>query len=199
MTGLDLVRDALIEVAVLCTDAELNVLDEGIDVIIKPSQAALDQMNEVVIEMHTASGLLNDLAGGIELNEAAIAVFDYVRRFAPEPNKSPLAGNSVGTDRTFLARDMPALEAHLHYRNVDVSSLKELVRRWYPRTFFLSPEKHGHHRALGDIQDSINELRFYRETVFRPQPGLSKEDVRHIANKYAPPFNVASPVAPQIS
>jgi oligoribonuclease len=192
MTGLDLARDALIEVAVLVTDSELNVLGEGVDVIIAPPPAALDQMSEFVTTMHASSGLLDALADGVSLAEAEAAVLAYVRTYVPEADKSPLAGNSVGTDRAFLARDMPELEGHLHYRNVDVSSIKELARRWYPRTFFASPEKRGHHRALGDIQDSINELRFYREAVFVAPPGPSKDQARKLAAKYGGPFTLVA-------
>ncbi|MCL2736328.1 MAG: oligoribonuclease [Propionibacteriaceae bacterium] len=196
MTGLSVVNDALIEVAVLVTDADLNVLGDGVDVIIAPPEQALAQMGDVVHQMHSSSGLLDALASGVTLAEAEEQVLAYVRQHVTEPEKAPLAGNSIGTDRAFLARDMPTLEGYLHYRNIDVSSIKELVRRWYPRTFFSAPEKHGHHRALGDIQDSINELRFYRETVFVDQPGLTREQARHIAGQYdtftpASPFHTA--------
>lgn len=184
MTGLDLAADALVEVAVLVTDSELEVLGEGVDVVIKPPQAAVDQMRDVVREMHTASGLLTALDSGITLKEAEDAVLTYVRQFAPEPRKAPLAGNSVATDRGFLARDMPELEGHLHYRIVDVSSIKELARRWYPRVYFASPEKKGGHRALADIRESIEELKYYREALFVPQPGPDSETARAIAAKY---------------
>jgi len=171
MTGLDLGNDALIEVAVLVTDSELNILGDGVDVVIKPPAGAVEQMLPVVREMHTASGLLEELAGGLTMAEAQELVLDYVRTHIPEARRAPLAGNSVGTDRGFLARDMPDLEGHLHYRVVDVSSIKELVRRWYPRVYFQAPAKTGNHRALGDIRDSIAELRYYREAIFVPQPG----------------------------
>lgn len=184
MTGLDLRADALIEVAVLVTDSELNVLGEGVDVVIRPPQAAVDQMRNIVRTMHTASGLLDELDTGTTTAEAEAAVLEYTRQWVPEPRKAPLAGNSVATDRSFLARDMPELEAHLHYRIIDVSSIKELARRWYPRVYFASPEKHGGHRALADIQESIEELKYYRETLFVPQPGPDSETAREIAAKY---------------
>jgi oligoribonuclease len=184
MTGLDLATDALIEVAVLVTDSELTVLGEGVDVVIRPPQEAVDQMLDVVREMHTASGLLEALEGGITLEAAQAAVLEYVRTYVPEPRKAPLAGNSVSTDRGFLARDMAELEAHLHYRLVDVSSIKELARRWYPRIYFASPEKNGGHRALADIRDSINELKYYREALFVPPPGPDSETARAVAAKY---------------
>ncbi|MDH6145580.1 oligoribonuclease [Kitasatospora sp. GP30] len=184
MTGLDLERDALIEVAVLVTDSELNILGEGVDIVIRPPQEALVTMPEVVREMHTASGLLDELADGVTLAEAEAKVLDYVRQWAPEAGKTPLAGNSVATDRGFLARDMPALEGHLHYRIVDVSSIKELARRWYPRAYYNSPQKGGNHRALADIRESIAELRYYREAVFVPAPGPETERAREIAAKH---------------
>jgi oligoribonuclease len=183
MTGLDLEHDALIEVAALVTDSELNILGDGVDVVIKPPAAALAQMKEFVRDMHTHSGLLQELENGMELAEAQRLVLDYVREYAPEANKAPLAGNTVGTDRGFLARDMPELETHLHYRVVDVSSIKELVRRWYPRVYFQAPAKTGNHRALGDIRDSIEELKYYRATVFVPLPGPTSEDARDAAAK----------------
>jgi oligoribonuclease len=188
MTGLDLARDALIEVAVLVTDAELNVLGDGVDVVVAPPAEELPGllagMVEVVREMHTSSGLLAELAGGVPLAEAEERILAYVREHVPDPGKAQLAGNTVGTDRGFLARDMPALESHLHYRIVDVSSIKELARRWYPRAYFNAPKKTGNHRALGDIRDSIAELRYYRETIFVPQPGPDSETVRAIAARY---------------
>src|SRR6266700_4068432 len=162
MTGLDLARDALIEIACLVTDGELVVLDEGLDLVIKPPAEAVGQMDTVVREMHTTSGLLAELAAGITLAEAQEQVLGYVRRFVSEPRKVPLCGNSIATDRTFIARDMPDLDTFLHYRMVDVSSIKELARRWYPRAYFASPPKHGGHRALADITESIQELRYYR-------------------------------------
>lgn len=185
MTGLSLETDALIEVAALVTDFDLNVLGEGVDLIIKPPQAALDQMNELVTTMHTKSRLLDELAGGMSLREAEEAVLAYVREFVPEPGKAPLAGNSIGTDKSFIARDMVELEQHLHYRVIDVSSIKELARQWYPRAYFASPAKVGNHRALADIQESIEELRYYRAAVFVPQPGPDSETARAIAAEVA--------------
>lgn len=187
MTGLDLVADALIEVAALVTDSQLNVLGTGVDVVIRPPDAALEQMGDVVREMHTTSGLLEELPGGLTMQEAEAAVLDYVRTWVPDARKAPLAGNSVATDRGFLARDMPALEGHLHYRIVDVSSIKELARRWYPRVYFASPSKRGGHRALADIQESIEELKYYREALFVPHPGPDTDAARKIAAKYELP------------
>ncbi|QXJ21333.1 oligoribonuclease [Actinomadura graeca] len=181
MTGLDLRHDALIEIAVLVTDSELNILDEGVDVIIKPPPESVTQMTKVVRDMHTASGLLEALPGGVTLTEAEDIVLNYVRTHVKDPKKAPLCGNSIATDRSFLARDMPALDAHLHYRMVDVSSIKELARRWYPRVYFASPEKKGGHRALADITESIQELRYYRAAVFVPQPGPDSETARTLA------------------
>jgi len=181
MTGLDTSKDALIEVACLVTDAELNVLGEGVSVVIRPPSDAVDGMGDFVRQMHTTSGLINDLESGVTMEEAQDAVLAYVREHVPVAGKAPLAGNTVGMDRLFLERDMPQLVAHLHYRVVDVSSLKELVRRWYPRVFYQAPTKTGGHRALGDIQDSIRELRYYRETVLVPLPGPDSESARAAA------------------
>jgi oligoribonuclease len=185
MTGLDIVRDAMIEIACVVTDAELNILDDGIDLIIKPPAEALDQMSDVVREMHTTSGLLADLGGGMALPEAAEAMLGYVKTHVREPRKVPLCGNSIATDRWFIARDMPELDAWLHYRMIDVSSVKELARRWFPRAYFASPSKHGGHRALADIRESVQELRYYREAVFVPQPGPDSGTAREIAARYA--------------
>ena len=178
MTGLDIERDALVEIACLVTDGELNLLDEGIDLIIKPPAEALESMPDVVREMHTASGLLAELPGGIAVTEAAELVLGYVRGHVTEARKVPLCGNSISTDRWFIARDMPELDAYLHYRMVDVSSIKELARRWYPRAYFASPAKHGGHRALADIRESVQELRYYREALFVPQPGPDSATAR---------------------
>jgi len=175
------------EVAALVTDSELTVLGEGVDVVIKPPDATLVQMRDVVRQMHTSSGLLAELDGGMTLDEAQQAVMDYLRTWVPEARKAPLAGNSVGTDRGFLARDMPALESHLHYRIIDVSSVKELARRWYPRIYFASPEKNGNHRALADIQESIRELKYYRAAMFVPQPGPDSETARAVAASVSGP------------
>jgi oligoribonuclease len=188
MTGLDLEHDALIEIACLVTDGELNLLDDGIDEVIKPPPEALDQMPDVVREMHTKSGLLTELASGITLAEAQERVLDYVRGHVKEPRKVPLCGNSIATDRSFLARDMPELDAFLHYRMVDVSSIKELARRWYPRVYFASPVKKGGHRALADINDSVRELRYYRETIFVPLPGPDSATAREIGARHTRPL-----------
>ena len=187
MTGLDLARDALIEIACIVTNGQLVGLDEGVDLVIKPSAEALDDMPKVVRDMHTASGLLDELAAGITLAEAQEQILTYVRQHVHEPRKVPLCGNSIATDRTFIARDMPELDAFLHYRMVDVSSIKELARRWYPRAYFASPEKHGGHRALADIRESIRELQYYREAVFVPPPGPDTATARQIAAQYGTP------------
>jgi oligoribonuclease len=180
MTGLDLARDALVEIACLVTDGDLNLLDDGIDEVIKPPPEALDQMADVVRGMHTASGLLSVLESGITLAEAQERVLDYVRGHVKEPRKAPLCGNSIATDRSFLARDMPELDAYLHYRMVDVSSVKELARRWFPRAYFASPLKTGGHRALADIRESVRELQYYREAIFVPKPGPDSATARAI-------------------
>jgi len=195
MTGLNLETDALIEVAVLVTDADLNVLGDGVDVIITPSQEALGQMSEVVTTMHSTSGLLKELSSGMSMDEAEEQVLSYVTMYVPEAGKAPLAGNSVSMDRAFLTRDMPRLMSHLHYRNVDVSTIKELTRRWFPKAFFAAPDKHGNHRALGDIKDSITELRYYREAVFVAPPGPSKDDSKRIAARFGM-FTAQSPDRP---
>jgi oligoribonuclease len=189
MTGLDLAADALIEVAVLVTDYELNVLGEGIDLVIAPPPGALEQMGDFVRDMHTASGLLDELATGIPLAEAEQQVLEFIGGYVPEARKAALAGNSVGTDRTFLVRDMPKVEAHLHYRNVDVSSIKELVRRWYPRVYYATPAKNGNHRALADITESIAELKYYRQTVFVPAPGPDTDTARAAASQIIGPIS----------
>lgn len=181
MTGLDIENDALIEVAVLVTDSELNILGDGVDVVIKPDEAALSQMGDFVRQMHTTSKLLDELPNGITMAEAEAAVIEYITKWVPEPNKAQLAGNSVGTDKMFLARDMPEVIAYLHYRIIDVSTIKELARRWYPRAYFQAPAKNGGHRALGDIRDSINELRYYREAIFVPAPGPDSATAKKIA------------------
>jgi oligoribonuclease len=188
MTGLDLGADALIEVAALVTDFELNVLGEGVDVIIKPSQEALDQMVEFVRSMHEKSGLLEELSGGTTLGEAEQQVLDYIKRWVPERRTAPLCGNSIGTDRGFLARDMPELDDHLHYRMVDVSSVKELARRWFPRVYFAQPPKGLAHRALADIIESIRELAYYRRTLFVPAPGPNGEQAKAAADEVVGSF-----------
>ncbi|NMR21105.1 oligoribonuclease [Cellulomonas fimi] len=181
MTGLDLGADALVEVAVVVTDSELNVLGDGVDVVVRPPAEALEQMNDFVRTMHTTSGLLERLEGGVTLEEAQAAVLEYLRHWVPEAGKAPLAGNSVGTDKAFLERDMPELVGHLHYRVIDVSSVKELARRWYPRVYFASPAKNGGHRALADILESIDELRYYRAALLVPQPGPDSRTAKAIA------------------
>ncbi|CAA9398088.1 MAG: 3'-to-5' oligoribonuclease (orn) [uncultured Nocardioides sp.] len=185
MTGLDLGADALIEVAALVTDFDLNVLGEGVDVIVKPPPEALDQMVEFVRTMHETSGLLDALDSGTTLADAQDQVLSYVREHCPDGSRPPLAGNTVATDRAFLARDMPELESFLHYRIVDVSSIKELSRRWFPRAYFSAPAKRGNHRALADIQESIEELRYYREAVFVPLPGPDSATAKGIAARHA--------------
>jgi len=184
MTGLSLRTDALIEVAALVTDYELNQLGDGVDVIIAPPAEALEQMIDLVREMHTSSGLLGELPSGVSLEEAQALVLGYVREWVPEAARAPLAGNSVGTDRGFLARDLPELEGYLHYRVIDVSSIKELSRRWYPRAYFHAPPKSGGHRALADIRESIAELRYYREAVFRPPPGLDSPALKALSRRF---------------
>jgi len=182
MTGLDLGSDLLIEVAALVTDSELNVLGDGIDVVISATAEQMTRMPDVVREMHASSGLTEEvLASTVTLREAEQKVLDYVRSQVAEPGKAPLCGNSIGTDRGFLARDMAALDGYLHYRIVDVSSVKELARRWYPRAYYNSPKKGGGHRALADILESVEELRYYRATVFVPQPGPTSEQAAQAA------------------
>ncbi|WP_084076990.1 oligoribonuclease [Demequina sp. NBRC 110057] len=183
MTGLDTVNDALVEVACLVTDSDLNILGEGVQVVIKPSQEALDGMNDFVRDMHTSSGLLPELEHGTTMEDAQAQVLAYIREHVPTAGKSPLAGNTVGMDKMFLDRDMPEVMGHLHYRVVDVSSFKELVRRWYPRVFFNAPAKTGGHRALGDIRDSITELRYYREVILTPLPGPDSDTAAAAAAK----------------
>jgi len=184
MTGLDLRADALIEVAALVTDFELNVLGEGVDVVIKPPQEALDQMDDFVSNMHIESGLLAELDHGVTMEEAEVQVLNHIRELCPDGSRPPLAGNTVGTDRAFLVRDMPTLESFLHYRIVDVSSIKELSRRWFPRAYYNSPAKTGNHRALADIQESIEELRYYRAAVFVPSPGPPSSAAKALAAEY---------------
>ncbi len=171
MTGLDLEADALIEVAALVTDFDLEVLGDGVDVVIKPPAAALEQMVPFVHDMHTSSGLIEELDDGVSLAEAQDVVLAYIKEHCADGSRPPLAGNTVATDRSFLARDMLELEQFLHYRIVDVSSIKELSRRWFPRAYYNAPAKGGNHRALADIRESIEELRYYRDTVFVPSPG----------------------------
>jgi oligoribonuclease len=182
MTGLDLRRDALIEVAVVVTDAELNLLDDGMDIVIHASDEILAAMEPVVRDMHASSGLTELVrASSVTLAEAEKAVLDYVISHVPQSSTAPLCGNSIATDRSFIARDMPALDAHLHYRMVDVSSIKELARRWYPRVYWAQPAKGLAHRALADIRESVHELAYYRRTLFVPLPGPTGDEAAAIA------------------
>jgi len=181
MTGLDLEVDELVEIAVVITDFELNVLDPGLSIVIKPDASALANMSDFVREMHTTSGLIEEIPNGKSLAEAEYEVLEYVLKYAPSARTAPLAGNTIGTDRMFLAKYMPRLDTHLHYRNVDVSSIKELARRWYPRIYFNAPEKNGGHRALADILESIRELDYYRAAAFVDEPGPSTEQTQEAA------------------
>ena len=182
MTGLDVTRDALIEVAVVITDADLNIVDPGIDVLITPPAEALEGMNDFVRQMHTSSGLLDELPSGTTMKDAQQQVLDYIRRFVPTPKKALLAGNSVGTDKMFLEANMPLVIDHLHYRLVDVSSIKELAKRWYRKAFEEAPVKHGGHRALADILESIQELEYYRRVLFPHEP-VTREYAREVARE----------------
>lgn len=188
MTGLDLSVDELVEIAVVVTDFELNLLDPGFQIVIKPSDAALANMNDFVTDMHRASGLIDEIPNGVSLADAEEQTLAYIKRFVPLERRAPLAGNTIGTDRMFLATYMQNIDQYLHYRNVDVSSIKELARRWYPRVFFQAPEKHGGHRALADILESIRELRYYRAAVFTDAPGPSSEQARDIAARTVSEF-----------
>ncbi|WP_025778600.1 oligoribonuclease [Brevibacterium sp. VCM10] len=188
MTGLDEVRDELIEVAAIVTDFELNPLDEGIDIVIRPSADARANMNEFVTNMHTSSGLITELDSGTTVAEAQTKVLEYVKKHVPEAGKAPLGGNSVGTDKVFLTKQMPELVEHLHYRIIDVSSIKELSKQWFPRVYFQAPAKHGNHRALGDIIDSIIELQYYRRAVFSAE-GPSSDEAKSIAAEVAESFS----------
>ena len=182
MTGLDVTRDALIEVAVVITDADLNIVDPGIDVLITPPAEALEGMNDFVRQMHTSSGLLDELPSGTTMEDAQQQVLDYIRRFVPTPKKALLAGNSVGTDKMFLEANMPMVIDHLHYRLVDVSSIKELAKRWYRKAFEEAPVKHGGHRALADILELIQELEYYRRVLFPHEP-ITREQAREVARE----------------
>ena len=190
MTGLDLAVDELVEVAVVITDYDLKPVDDGFTVVIKPDQTALDNMSDFVRSMHEVSGLLDEIPAGKSLAEAEYEVLEYVLKFVPGARTAPLAGNTIGTDRMFLAKYMPRLDNHLHYRSVDVSSIKELSRRWYPRIYFNAPEKHGGHRALADILESIRELDYYRRAAFVGEPGPTTDDVQSVSaavvEKWAP-------------
>jgi len=184
MTGLNPKFDEIVEIACIVTDAELNELDEGITLVVKPGEESFAGMDDFVVNMHTVSGLIEEIPLGIPLADAEQQVLAYVKTHVPEARKAPLAGSSVYVDRGFLAHYMPELDAHLHYRLVDVSSVKELTRRWYPRVYFASPEKKGNHRALGDIRDSISELRYYRDAVFVPQPGPDSDSARALGAEH---------------
>jgi oligoribonuclease len=185
MTGLDIEKDEICEIAVIVTDDQLKPVDEGIQVVIKPSAAAMANMGDFVRQMHTDSGLLSELESGVSIESAQEQVLAYLGKFITEPKTAPLAGNSIGTDRMFIIRQMPQLDAFLHYRNIDVSSLKELVRRWYPRVYFQLPKKVGSHRALADIRESIQELAYYRLAVLVPEPGPDSDKAKQIAKKVA--------------
>jgi oligoribonuclease len=195
MTGLDLEADALVEVAALVTDFDLQVLGEGVDVVIKPPAESLEQMIDFVREMHTSSGLIEELDAGVTLAEAEAQVLAYVKEFCPVGSRPPLAGNSVATDRSFITRDMADLDEFLHYRIVDVSSIKELSRRWFPRAYYNAPTKGGNHRALADIRESIEELRYYREAVFVPSPGPDSATAKRIAASHQGSLSANQPGA----
>jgi len=193
MTGLDLAKDKLIEIAVLVTDGDLNILGDGLDLVIHTDDSALDSMIDVVTEMHTRSGLIEEVrASTVDLATAEAAVLDYTRKHVKQANTAPLAGNSIATDRGFIARDMPALDSFLHYRMIDVSSIKELCRRWYPRIYYGQPAKGLAHRALADIHESIRELQYYRGTAFVPPPGPSTSEIAAVAEQHG-----AVPPAPE--
>ncbi|WP_026211790.1 oligoribonuclease [Longispora albida] len=192
MTGLDLGRDALIEVAALVTDPELNVLGEGVDIVIKAPDELLSGMVDVVRDMHARSGLTEEVrAATVTIGQAEEMIMEYVTKHVPSPRTAPLCGNSIATDRGFIARDMPALDAHLHYRMIDVSSIKELARRWYPRTYYGQPAKGLAHRALADIKESIRELEYYRRTLFVPAPGLDVDGAKEVAARVVADMPVA--------
>jgi oligoribonuclease len=181
MTGLDVAIDELVEVAVVITDYDLVPVDEGMSIVIKPSAAAFENMGEFVTQMHTSSGLIEEIPNGVSLADAEFAVNEYIVRYVPNPRSAPLAGNTIGTDRTFLAKYMPRVDSHLHYRSIDVSSIKELSRRWFPRVYFNAPAKDGGHRARADILESIRELDYYRKAVFVGEPGPTTEQAKVIS------------------
>ncbi len=185
MTGLDIDKDEICEVAVIVTDGELKPLDEGLQIVIKPSDKAMANMGEFVTQMHTDSGLLSEIPNGYSAEEAERRILEYLAQYIKEEKSAPLAGNSIGTDRMFIIKYLPKLDAFLHYRNIDVSSLKELVRRWYPRVYFNLPKKNGSHRALADIRESIQELRYYRASVLVKEPGPDSEKAKEIAKAIA--------------
>ena len=181
MTGLEVTVDEICEIGVVVTDGELNVVDPGLQLVIKPSAKALKNMGDFVRQMHTDSGLIEEIPKGTSIAKAEKQVLEYIKQWVPEERTAPLAGNSIGTDRMFLNRQMPALDKFLHYRNIDVSSIKELTRRWYPRAYFPLPKKEGGHRALADILESITELRYYRNTVLVPLPGPTSDEAKQAA------------------
>jgi oligoribonuclease len=181
MTGLDLAIDELVEVAVVITDFDLVPVDAGFAVVIKPDQSAWDNMGDFVRTMHTESGLIDEVPRGVSLADAEFAVLEYILKFVPTGNQAPLAGNTIGTDRAFLAKFMPRVDGHLHYRSIDVSSIKELARRWFPRVYFNAPGKNGGHRALADIRESIRELEYYRRAAFVADPGPTSEEAQAVA------------------
>ena len=181
MTGLDVSVDEICEIAVVVTDQELNEAHEGLQIVVKPSRKALKNMGEFVTNMHTESGLIEEIPNGVSISQAEDEVLEYIRQWIPDERTAPLAGNSIGTDRMFLNRQMPKLDSFLHYRNIDVSSIKELTRRWYPRVYFQMPKKTGNHRALADIKESIRELRYYRQTVLVESPGPDSDQAKAVA------------------
>ncbi len=185
MTGLDPSVDELVEVAVVITDYDLTPVDEGFQVVIKPSAAAVDHMGDFVREMHASSGLLDELEGGLSLQDAQKQVVEYIQRFVPEAQSAPLAGNTIGTDRMFLQKYMPDVHEYLHYRNIDVSTIKELSKQWFPKAYYQSPDKNGGHRALADILESIRELAYYRSAVFVDQPGPETKELKAISETIA--------------
>lgn len=188
MTGLDVSIDELVEVAVVITDYDLVPVDPGLSVVIKPDQSAFDNMSDFVIGMHRESGLLEEIPHGLSLADAEFAVNEYILKYVPAPKSAPLAGNTIGTDRTFLAKYMPRVDGHLHYRSIDVSSIKELSRHWFPRVYFNAPAKEGGHRALADILESIRELEYYRRAVFVQDPGPTSEQVQTISAQVVESF-----------
>ena len=181
MTGLDLSVDELVEVAVVITDFDLTPIDDGFTIVIRPDKSAWDNMGDFVRNMHTESGLIAEVPNGVSLADAEFAVLEYILKFVPAGQTAPIAGNTIGTDRAFLAKYMPRVDAHLHYRSIDVSSIKELARRWFPRVYFHAPDKNGGHRALADILESIRELQYYRRALFVPEPGPTSDEVQAIS------------------
>lgn len=181
MTGLNPDTECLVEIAAVVTDTELNVMDEGIDLVIKPRAGTIEAMGDYVRKMHTDSGLINEFEDGLELDDAEAQVLEYIKKYIPTAKTTPLAGNTISTDRLFITKYMPKLDDHLHYRNIDVSTIKELAKRWYPRAYFQAPKKDGGHRALADILESIEELKYYRQSVFVESPGPSSEEAQALA------------------